>query len=66
MLNANIKPHYQCLSCRKDFKATRPGPMICPHCGWPYIKWLNYEEMVGGKNDDKKSREDSARHRKGK
>lgn len=35
---------YKCLQCHCEFK-DKCGPVSCPVCTHPYIKWLNYEEM---------------------
>jgi rubrerythrin len=39
---------YKCLKCQHEYSHP-PRPTECPKCGHLYVKWLNYEEMFGGR-----------------
>jgi hypothetical protein len=39
---------YQCLKCSHRY-SHKPRPTDCPICGHVYVKWLNYDEMFGGR-----------------
>jgi hypothetical protein len=40
--------NYKCLKCEHEYSHP-PRPTECPICGHLYVKWLNYEEMFGGR-----------------
>ena len=37
---------YKCFKCGYEW-TDRAGPVVCPRCGYLWIKWLNYDEMFG-------------------
>jgi rubrerythrin len=39
---------YRCLGCGHEWRG-KPGPVECPRCLHPYVRWLNYEALFGGK-----------------
>lgn len=39
-----MKAEYRCLGCGHEWR-DKPGPVGCPKCRHPYVKWLNYEAM---------------------
>lgn len=40
--------NFKCLKCNYEYSHP-PRPTECPICGHLYVKWLNYEEMFGGR-----------------
>ena len=46
---------YVCQRCGFEFERDKPGQVICGRCGYFYIDWLNFEEVlksIRGKGDE--------------
>jgi hypothetical protein len=45
----------QC-ECGRCFEkwSQEPGPLACPHCGWNYVEWLNYEQDFARKKHERR------------
>ena len=33
---------FQCLNCKKKFKAIPDARVVCPYCDSKYVKWTNH------------------------
>ena len=50
-----MKAKFKCLQCLHQWE-TKPGPNICPQCGYNYVKWLNYDELREIWNEERATR----------
>jgi len=37
---------YRCQNCGYEFSKENPGQVICEKCGYYYIDWLNFKEVL--------------------
>ncbi len=48
LLPMTIIGKYKCLKCSHEYEHP-VRPTECPVCGHLYVKWLNYNELFGGR-----------------
>ena len=39
---------YVCQRCGFEFERDKPGEVICGRCGYFYVAWLNFKEVLEG------------------
>jgi len=40
-----LEATFECLGCRFRWKGA-PGPVDCPRCGGPRVRWVDFERWV--------------------
>jgi len=45
------KAKYQCRKCSYYYELDRPGPTLCPKCGYVYVDWINHIEVLDAINE---------------